>query len=69
MMKRKKRNDRLFIVLWLLSYGLAFYLGLAVAVWLEYRVGINGTVLVIPLGILLIWFGYMWRDFVENRDK
>ena len=69
MMKRKSKGDKIFITLFILSYFPAFFLGVAVTEYLEHRVGINGAALILPLGALLIWFGYMWRESVENRDK
>lgn len=65
-MKRRK----LRIVLAVMKNVLIFITGAALALTAQTQSGgIDGTVFILPLAVLLILLGWIWRGAVENTKK
>lgn len=62
-----KKTNRIILLL-IVKDVLIFILGAALAIRAEYG-GFNGTVLVLPLAILLIMFGWIWRGLCKSGKK
>lgn len=64
----KVKKTKLKILLTVIEDVLIFIMGAALAFIMQSG-GIDGTVFILPLAILLIFLGWIWRGFADNIKK